>query len=55
MTDEKLIDGMDLIMKADIKVDFEEFWDANNDQANYDGERLIIICSSKVWMLYRFY
>ena len=39
-----------LIAKADIKVDSEEFC-----QANYDGMKLIIICSSTVLMLYLFY
>ena len=41
--------------KADIKVDPEEFCDPNDDQANYDGMKLIIICSSTVLMLYLFY
>ena len=41
--------------KADIKVCSEEFCDANDDQANYDGKRWIIICLSLVLMLYRFY
>ena len=35
---------MNLIGEADIKVDSEEFCDANDDQANYDGMRWIIIC-----------
>ena len=29
---------MNLIAEADIKVDSEEFCDANDDQANYDEE-----------------
>ena len=47
---------MNIIGEAHIKVDSEEFCDANDqDQANYDGMRWIIICSSAVLMLYRFY
>ena len=37
---------MNLIGEAHIKVDPEEFCDANDDQANYDGTRWIIICLS---------
>ena len=43
-----------VIVKSEIKVDSEEFSDANDDQANYNGTRWIIICSSTVLMLYRF-
>ena len=39
---------MILIGEADIEVDSEEFCDANDDQANYDGNRWIIICLSTV-------
>ena len=46
---------MILIGEADIKVDSEEFCDANDDQANYDGMWWIIICLSTVFKLYRFY
>ena len=35
----QVTDEMNLIWKADIKVDSEEFYDVNNDQANYDGMR----------------
>ena len=42
---------LNLIGQADIKVDPEEFCDANEDQANYDGTRWIFICSSTVFML----
>ena len=45
---------MNPIVKADIKVDSKEFSDANDDQANYDGNRCIIICSSILLMLYKF-
>ena len=44
-----------VIVKPEIKVDSEEFSDANDDQANYDGMRWIIVCSFTVSMLYRFY
>ena len=37
--DEKIAIEMNLIGEADIKVDSEEFCDANGDQANYDGNR----------------
>ena len=37
--------------KTDIKVDSEEFCDVNDDQANNDGNRWIIICLSRVVML----
>ena len=43
-SDEKIIEDINPIGKADIKVDSEEFCDANDDQANYDGTRWIIIC-----------
>ena len=46
---------MVLIEEADIKVDSEEFCDANDDQASYDGTRWIIICLSTIFMLYIFY
>ena len=42
---------MILIREADIKVDPEEFYDENGDQANYDGMRWIVICFSTVFML----
>ena len=45
---------MILIREADIKVDSEEICDANDDQANYDGMRWIIICSYTV-LMYLFY
>ena len=45
---------MNLIGEADIKVDSEQLWDATDDRANYDGTRWIIICLSKLLMLYRF-
>ena len=54
-SDEKIGMEMILIEEADIKVDSEDFCDANDDQINYDGMRWIIICSSTVLMLYRFY
>ena len=54
-SDEKVAMDMNLIGEDDIKVDSEEFCDANDDQANYDGTRLIIICLSTVHMPYRFY
>ena len=53
-SDEKIAMKMNLIGKADIKVDSEEFCDANDDQANYDGNRCIIICSFTLLMLYKF-
>ena len=46
---------MNLIGEAGIKLDSEEFSDANDDQANHDGTRWIIICLSTVVKLYRFY
>ena len=42
---------MILIREADIKVDPEEFYDENGDQANYDGMRWIFICLHIVLML----
>ena len=45
--DEGTMNETDLIAKADIKVESEKFY-----QANYDGMKLIIICSSTVLMLY---
>ena len=54
-SDEKIAIEMVLVGEADIKVDSEEFCNANNDdQTNYEGMRSIIICSSTVLMLYRF-
>ena len=44
-SDERMMNETNLIAKADIKVDSEEFC-----QANYDGMKLIIICSSTVLM-----
>ena len=46
---------MNLIGEADIKVESEEFCGAYDDQANYDGNRWIIISFSTVLTLYRFY
>ena len=43
-SDEKIAMEMNLIRETDIKVDSEKFCDANDDQANYDGARWIIIC-----------
>ena len=54
-SDQKIAIEMSVIGEADIKVDSEEFCDLNDDQANYDGKRLIIICSSTDLKLYRFY
>ena len=54
-SDEKIAKEIILIGEADIKVDSEEFCDTNDDQVNYDGMKWIIICSSTVFMLYRFY
>ena len=36
---------MNLIGEADVKVDSEEFCNANDDQSNYDGNKWIIVCS----------
>ena len=47
---EKIAMEMNLVGEADIKVDSEEFCDANDDQANYDGMRSIIDL-----MLHRFF
>ena len=47
-----MTDQINLIGKAEIKVDSEEFFQVNDDQANYDGMRLIIICSSTLLMMY---
>ena len=49
-SDKGITNDTNLIAKADIEVDSEEFC-----QENYDGKRWIIICSSTVLMLYRFY
>ena len=38
-SDGKLVGEMNSIVKADIKVDSEEFFDTSDDQANYDGKR----------------
>ena len=54
-SDEKIAIEMSLIGEEDIKVDSEEFCDANDDQANYDGMMWIIICSSIVLMMHRCY
>ena len=55
-SDEKIAIGMNLIREADIKVESEEFCDANDDQPYYDGMRwIIIICLSTILILYRFY
>ena len=50
-SDEKIAMEMNLIGEADIKVDSEEFCNVNDDQANNDGNRWIIICLSRVVML----
>ena len=49
-SDEKIAVEMNLVGESDIKVDSEEFCEANDDQANddqanNDGTRWIIICS----------
>ena len=54
-SDEKIAAEMNLIGEANIKVESEEFCDANEDQANYEGMRWIIICFSTILVLYRFY
>ena len=41
---------MSLNGEENIEVDSEEFCDANDDQANYDGMMQITICSSTVLM-----
>ena len=46
---------MNVVVKADIKVNSEEFCAATEDQASYDGMRGIIICSSTVLILCGFY
>ena len=52
VTDVKMINEINIIGKADIKVDSEEFCQGNDDQENYHGMRWIIICSSTVLMLF---
>ena len=47
-TDEGMNNEMNIEVKADIEVDFEEFCDANNDQENYDSTRWIIVCLCKL-------
>ena len=37
-SEQKIAMEMNVIGEADVKVDFEEFCDANDDQANYDDE-----------------
>ena len=54
-SDEKIAVEINLIEEANIKVDSEEVCDPNDNQANYDGNKWIFICSSMVFMLYRFY
>ena len=39
VTDVKMINEINIIGKADIKVDSEEFCQGNDDQANYQGMR----------------
>ena len=51
----QVTDEMNLIWKADIKVDSQEFSYVNDDQGIYDGMRWIIICSSIVLMMHRCY
>ena len=53
--DEKIAIEINLIGEADIKVDPEVFCDANDDQANFNGTRRIIICLSTIFILYIFY
>ena len=53
-TDEGINNEMNVIVKADIEVGSKKFCDANDDQANYDGMRWIVICSSDFLMLYIF-
>ena len=40
-SDEKIAMEMDLVGEADIKVESEEFCDADDDQANYNGTIII--------------
>ena len=54
-SDEKIAIEMNQIGEADVKVDSEDFCDVNDDQANNDGNRWIIICLSRILMLYWFY
>ena len=51
-TDEGINNEMNLIVKAEIEVDSKEFCNVKDDQANYDGRRWIIICSSEFLMQY---
>ena len=51
----QVTDEMNLIWKADIKVDSRELSDVNDGQGSYDGMRWIIICSSIVLMMHRCY
>ena len=53
--DEKTALEINLVGESHIKVESEEFCEANDDQANNDGTRWINICLSAVLMLYRFY
>ena len=43
MTDEKIKNEMNLTVKTDVKIDSEEFCNANDDRTNDDGKRCIII------------
>ena len=42
-TDDVIMDEINPNVKADIKVDSEDFCIANDDQTNYDGMRRIIV------------
>ena len=54
-SDKKIAMEMNLNGEADIKVDSEEFLDANNDQANCDGTMWIIIRFFTVFIMHTFY
>ena len=54
-SDEKIAIKPSLIEEAEIKVENEEFYDENDEQAYYDGTRWIIICLSTVFMLHRLF
>ena len=54
-SDDKIAMEQNLVGEEDIKVDSEEFCDANEDQANYDGMRWIIIYSTIVLLMHRCY
>ena len=54
-SDEKIAIEINLIGEANMKVDSEEFCDANDNQINYDGTRWINFRWFTVFMFYRFY